>query len=175
MFAAGRQITALHVAEWKSELIELLRVLSADDGPKPASEKKVARLATYDLVCSLDWQLQLAGVGLKQFLPMKSDSLTPIHQRYRMTVITDTPTENMSQASYLLNKRRARVMYVPDPIHRLFRGLWRGVVQAGKYSSVILSHILATGPNGPFKSKKNLTELREEFTEYIGMTQHRTD
>ena len=82
------------LAEWRVRVESFLASQLAVDGDRSsaaAGRQRWNRIATFDLVCGIDWQLQ-ASVGIKGLAHFQVDEmrpLAPMHLRPRLTIVWD--------------------------------------------------------------------------------------
>eukprot|EP00971_Amphidinium_carterae_P344005 6484095-Amphidinium_carterae.2 len=123
-------------------------------------EHKPPRLASYKLIAAMDHQWQVsAGFGLSRFMSEASDLELPLCNRPHLAMIMDTAADNMCAASYLLGKG-LRMTLVPDPVHKVWRALWKGVKDGGAMTTVFLAGIVCNLERGPWNGAQFFEELK---------------
>ena len=163
--APGSSCTAPEIAEWRHAAEAFLTAQST-------SEKTVLpkgtwhRIASYDLLCGLDWQLTVcAGTGWNAFdSNLQLDF--PIHKRMRATMVWDKGPDNLCVTGYLLNKKRLRASFFFSPAHGVQRAMWNGVQAAGKGSVLYVATAVVNLERGPFHGEADWQQIRESTIEW---------
>ena len=111
---AGADGSIARKLEWRRAVESYLSAETADDKsatPTKEAYDKLARVATFDLVNSLDKQFKnMIGEGLSRFLPQTNDP-RPLHERPRLTLHWDTGSDNVCGSSDLLYRKNERDHY----------------------------------------------------------------
>lgn len=114
-----------------------------------AKPKRVQRMAAFDWLLAVDWQLQCClGRGLSEFLPSASAHL-PLHRRPMLCLSLDKGSDGFSAVWFLIYQKAARVVPVFDPFHSPWRELDGVMKECGLKSSMLLltvGHNLEFGP-----------------------------
>lgn len=130
------------------------------DRRKKQTEQTLKRLASYDLACGIDNQLNImTGAGFDRFAVAENDS-RPLHQRPHLTLCWDTGSDNVATSSYLLCRKRLRVSVLWDPPHKVRRCIWNATRESGKFSVVLLGSILCNLERGAWNGEANFQSER---------------
>lgn len=79
--APGSDTTVTERADWLAQGHLFLKACEEGTAEAPKDDKKLRRLAAFDWMLGVDWQLQCCvGVGLRAFVPQPEDK-TPVHLR----------------------------------------------------------------------------------------------
>lgn len=148
----AENVMAAEVANWRSAVNKFLMDASGEGGDSARREKRWARVATLDLVASIDWMLQCStGDGLWQFLPGGVE--LPLAKRQRLTICCDDGPDNICMSSYILNSRLLRATVFFDCSHKLWRCLWGGVQDANLTAAIFVGSVICNLDRGPFHGR----------------------
>lgn len=173
MGEAGSEATKEEKLDFRSRCLGFLSRLAASDTAKQQDEKKQAKLervASWNCLLALHWQLTLFGIPLTKFLPKEGD-VTPIHERYHVAINWDTGPDMNCVANYLLFGKQARLCSFPDPLHRINRCLANSASDAGMAMAIQVACIVLNLEHGPFHSQAWWAEERDVAAEYLAMVE----
>ena len=147
--APGAACKASEVAEWRAQVESFLAAELAADAAAGANKKvtisKWHRLATFDLVCGMDWQMK-AGLGIDGWNTFASSSDFPKHRlqfRPRCSIVWDKGPDNMCATGYLLSCKKLRASFFFSAVHGAQRAMWSGVQGAGRYALLLVACAVA--------------------------------
>ena len=144
------QLCAYLEAEQKRSLEERRR--------KMVAEMKLKRVDSYFQLLALDGQFLLTvGEGLSMFAPVDAVELEscPLHKRNHASVVWDTAANNCSPSAFCLYSLNLRISVFWDPLHKIWRCLWNSCREAGFFSSILVSGIIASIERGSYEGEAN--------------------
>ena len=168
--APGAPQSTQEIAEWRLLAEEFFaqqdNLEKADAKKRPAV--KYHRLATYDLICAMDWQMR-SCINIKGWHTFDTIDTIPdhrIHMRYRATLMWDKGPDNMCATSYLLNHKKLRLSIFFSPTHGCQRAMWGGVQSSGKYALLLVATAVVNLERGPWHGEANWQMIRESTDEW---------
>lgn len=153
--------------EWKTKASAFLRKLTAGgqgEGTKIGTRPKVERVASWNALLGLHWQLSMFGIPLTKFLPSADDPVD-ISERFHLAINWDTGPDMNCIANFLLFGRKARISSFPDPLHRANRVLANSASDAGMSMAIQVICIVLNLEHGPFSSQAWWAEERDAAKE----------
>ncbi len=175
MAAAGEVATEKQKASYKARgdaLVQKLKGLEAAEvlQRKCQQPKKMQRLATWEVLHGLNWQLGMLGIPLSAFMPQEREE-REFHLRPHLSIISDTGSDMFCMGNFLANHRKMRVTFIGDVLHRLWRAVWNATTEAHLYLTSLIVSVILNYEHGPFQNQMFFQQEKEAAAEFMAMVE----
>ena len=172
---ATLDVSAIEKMDWKKEAIAFLAECrqaqaSGDADDQAELSKKVARLASFYMLHSSEWQLLSCGLGgYTTFYAENTPDTTPYEKRRLIVECQDSYSVNCAKAHFLLNKRSTRLLPMWDVIHKRHNMKLNSYKRSGLWPSIKLQMTVFEVLRGPWGNYKFWGQLKEATRSYLSL------
>ena len=170
----GEKVTVHEKVEWRKLSTAFLEECKRDEQEEETEFRKktkpLDRLATFYLMHSTDWQMQVCGMkGYIEFFASKTKEGCPIEERPLLVECQDSYSVNTCKVHYLVNKRECRMMPIWDFFHKRHNMKLAAYKQSGVWASVRLQMSVFEVFRGPWGGYKFWRETVEATRAYLAL------